>query len=149
MSWELMSYGELMSGGTNVLDSTWYVRPNNEPVKMSSWHITFYMGPGTENLFFLAASLNAKVDNVPASKPQPLARMMTVMWLAGVKRLECTGETIFQISDFKPRSNSWTFIIWRWRLWSSCDDFTASSLSPVERLRSISKLSLSDYLVWQ
>ena len=40
------------------------------------------MGPGTENLFFLAASLKAKVDNVPASKPQPLARMMTVMWLA-------------------------------------------------------------------
>ena len=155
MSWELMSYGELMSGGTNVLDSTWYVRPNNEPVKMSSWHITFYMGPGTENLFFLAASLNAKVDNVPASKPQPLARMMTVMWLAA----GCWCEEIGMhrgnhISDFGFQTtlkfvNIYQFIIWRWRLGSSCDDCTASSLSPVERLRSISKLSLSDYLVWQ
>ena len=25
MSWELMSYGELMSGGTNVLDSKKYI----------------------------------------------------------------------------------------------------------------------------
>ena len=27
MSWELMSYGELMSGGTNVLDSMEHIDP--------------------------------------------------------------------------------------------------------------------------
>ena len=35
MSWELMSYGELMSGGTNVLDSLKYVyTQSNSPLSL-------------------------------------------------------------------------------------------------------------------
>ena len=33
MSWELMSYGELMSGGTNVLDS------QNYPKRDDKWNL--------------------------------------------------------------------------------------------------------------
>ena len=59
------------------------------------------MGPGTENLFFLAASLKAKVDNVPASKPQPLARMTGGVDAANkgflLQRWQLEGEGVQQV----------------------------------------------------